>query len=91
MPPTFNMLCFRYRPAGIAAAGLDGLNRNLRGDLAAAPDAYLTGCGARGNYWLRAQIMGPYVTVEALGRLPGILRRTAALRIVEMQQGATDD
>ena len=90
-PPAFNMLCFRYRPSGFAMAGLDALNKVLRSTLAAGPDAYLTGCSARGSYWLRAQIMGAFVTPEALVTLPDILRRIAAPIIADMQQGVTDD
>lgn len=90
-PPAFNMLCFRYRPVGFAVAELDALNKALRSTLAAGPDAYLTGCSAKGNYWLRAQIMGAFVTADALATLPEILRRTAAPIIDDMQQGATDE
>lgn len=76
-PPAFNMLCFRYRPAGVAESALDALNKRLRRTLAAGPEAYLTGCGANGAYWLRAQIMGAWVESESLADLPDILRRTA--------------
>lgn len=86
-PPAFNMLCFRYRPPGITAAALDDLNRRLRLALAAGPEAYLTGCSARGRYWLRAQIMGERVTLAALATLPDILRRNAAPIVSSMHQG----
>jgi L-2,4-diaminobutyrate decarboxylase len=74
-PPAFNMVCFRYQPQGVADG--DQLNRILRRELAAGPQAYLTGCTAKGRYWLRAQIMGDQVSEEALASLPDLLRRMA--------------
>lgn len=76
--PAFNMTCFRYRPPGVDPNRLDALNRALRQRLAAGPEAYLTGCSARGRYWLRAQIMSEHVDEDSLDSLPDILRRTAA-------------
>lgn len=74
-PPAFNMLCFRYRPPGVVDP--DSLNRSLRQQIAAGPEAYLTGCSAKGRYWLRAQIMGEAVSEAALASLPDLLRRVA--------------
>jgi len=76
--PAFNMTCFRYRPPGVVSDNLDAFNRALRQRLAAGPEAYLTGCSARGRYWLRAQIMSEHVDEDSLDSLPDILRRTAA-------------
>jgi hypothetical protein len=58
---------------------LDDLNRRLRADLAAGPDAYLTGCVAKGVYWLRAQVMSENVDVPSLRTLPDLLRARAAM------------
>ncbi|TDQ82032.1 aromatic-L-amino-acid decarboxylase/L-2,4-diaminobutyrate decarboxylase [Dongia mobilis] len=74
--PAFNMVCFRHLPPGCADA--DAHNRRLRRQIAAGPEAYLTGCLARGAYWLRAQIMSPNTDRAALARLPEIIRRNAA-------------
>jgi L-2,4-diaminobutyrate decarboxylase len=75
--PAFNMLCFRYRPMGLDDVATDALNRALRDRLAAGPHAYLTGCSARGRYWLRAQVMSEQVSEQSLATLPALLRRTA--------------
>lgn len=77
--PAFNMVCFRYRGAANAEDALDDVNRRLRADLAAGPDAYLTGCVAKGSYWLRAQIMSENVDEISLASLPGLLRERAAI------------
>jgi glutamate/tyrosine decarboxylase-like PLP-dependent enzyme len=74
--PAFNMVCFRHLPPGCADP--DHHNRRLRAALAAGPEAYLTGCRARGAYWLRAQVMSPGTDRAALAALPGIIRRSAA-------------
>lgn len=86
--PAFNMVCFRYRPQGIAAGSLDTLNSNLRARLAAGPEGYLTGCVARGRYWLRAQIMSENVDRASLGDLLPILRREAA-QLIPSEAGVT--
>ncbi|WP_374380554.1 aspartate aminotransferase family protein [Dongia sp.] len=76
-PPTFNMVCFRYRPSAVPAGQLDRLNRRLRDRLAAGSDAYLTGCTAHGAYWLRAQVMSEQVDTQSLARLLPLLRHDA--------------
>nr|WP_298688028.1 pyridoxal-dependent decarboxylase [uncultured Dongia sp.] len=76
--PAFNMVCFRYHPRETPAHDLDDLNRHLRAQLAAGPEAYLTGCMARGAYWLRAQIMSEHVDRDSLMALPPLLRAQAA-------------
>ncbi|WP_374305839.1 aspartate aminotransferase family protein [Ferrovibrio sp.] len=86
--PAFNMVCFRYRPAGIDPAQLDALNRTLRARLASGPDAYLTGCEAQGVYWLRAQIMSEHVDRDSLCDLLPLLRRYAALLTASLKGSA---
>ncbi|WP_374652253.1 aspartate aminotransferase family protein [Dongia sp.] len=84
--PAFNMVCFRYAPLGLGAATPDRLNRRIRDRLAAGPDAYLTGCVARGAYWLRAQVMSENVDEASLRSLLPLLRRTAA-ELVHQPEG----
>jgi glutamate/tyrosine decarboxylase-like PLP-dependent enzyme len=84
-PPAFNMVCFRYRPAHLGIAAGDNFNRLLRRTLAAGHDAYLTGCVARGSYWLRAQIMSENTDEAALDRLLPLLRQVAAGIVLEPQ------
>lgn len=76
--PAFNMVCFRYRPGHVPDAMQDAFNQTLRQKLAAGQAAYLTGCMARGRYWLRAQIMSENTDEAALDRLLPLLRRSAA-------------
>lgn len=82
--PAFNMVCFRYRPQGCPVSDLDRLNRALRARIAAGPDAYLTGCVARGAYWLRAQMMSEHVDTGSLAHLLPLLRREAA-SLIQME------
>jgi len=75
--PAFNMVCFRYRPAAVPQSERDDFNRTLRQKIASGQAAYLTGCMARGCYWLRAQIMSENTDEAALGGLLPLLRQAA--------------
>jgi glutamate/tyrosine decarboxylase-like PLP-dependent enzyme len=83
--PAFNMVCFRHRPEHRDPPAIDDINRALRRALANGRDAYLTGCVARGSYWLRAQIMSENTDEDALDRLLPLLRQVAAGIVSEPQ------
>lgn len=57
--PESNIVCFRYRPSGIAPDELDELNSTLREQLVESGAFYIVQTKLHGRVWLRTALMNP--------------------------------
>ena len=76
-PAQLALLCFRYRPAAVAADGLDALNRRLLQALNDDGRVYLTQTVFRGDYVIRVSVGQTTTTREHLERAWALITETA--------------
>ncbi|GAA1337731.1 pyridoxal phosphate-dependent decarboxylase family protein [Saccharothrix algeriensis] len=77
-PVTLFVVCFRYRPAGVPADGLDDLNRRLGEELVADGRVYAGTTVYRGVVALRPAIVNWRTTTEDVDLLVSVLREIGA-------------
>lgn len=69
LPPQANIVCFRYRPQGLAPAELSELNATLRARCLERGNFYLVQTRLQGELWLRTTLMNPFTTEADLSQL----------------------
>jgi L-2,4-diaminobutyrate decarboxylase len=67
--PELNIVCYRHRPAGLAAAALDAHNRALRTKVLEDGRFYVVGTQLPAGYFLRSTIMNPLIETRDLDAL----------------------
>lgn len=78
LAPAANIVCYRHRPAGLAARDLDAHQRQLRQRLVERGHFYIVTTTLRGEVWLRSALMNPLVEAADLDGLLAELRALAA-------------
>lgn len=63
-PPTINALVFRFMPAGLDAAAIDRVNRDIRAHLLHAGKALLAGTRVDGHSHLKLTMLNPRTTLD---------------------------
>ena len=77
--PALSVVCFRYRPAGLAEGhDLDALQDRIQAALEASGDGWLSTTRLRGGTWLRAGILNTQATVNDVDRLLEHIRELGA-------------
>lgn len=77
-PRTLNLLCFRYRPAGVEDdEALNRINETLLQEVNATGKLFITHTKIQGKYTLRMVIGQTYVTAEHVRRAWEVICRTA--------------
>ena len=76
-PVVINVVCFRYRPAGIMEEQLNIMNENLNHQLNDSGRIYLTHTSLNGRYTLRMVTGQTNVTMEHVSKAWELIRRTA--------------
>ncbi|MCL6577553.1 aminotransferase class I/II-fold pyridoxal phosphate-dependent enzyme [Kyrpidia sp.] len=62
--PELNLLCFRYRPAGVADERLDAINEEIQRELMRSGEGFLSVTSLRGRRWLRSVFINPTTREE---------------------------
>jgi L-2,4-diaminobutyrate decarboxylase len=77
--PECNIVCFRHRPASFTGPdeALDELQASIRRRVIASGAFYPVQTRLDGRLWLRTTLMGPFTTIEDLGRLIDCCRTAA--------------
>ncbi len=76
-PVVINVVCFRYRPAGIAEDKLNRINEALNHRLNDSGTIYLTHTSINGRYSLRMVTGQTNVTMEHVANAWGLIKNTA--------------
>ena len=76
-PARLALLCFRYRPPGVATDRLDGLNRRLLRALNDDGRVYLTQTVFQGDYVIRVSVGQTTTTAAHLQRAWALIAETA--------------
>jgi L-2,4-diaminobutyrate decarboxylase len=75
LTPEANIVCYRYRPAGLVPGPeLDSLNQSLRSRVAEDGRFYIAGTQLNSGYYLRSAIMNPLISLDDLDQLIDHLR-----------------
>jgi len=74
LDPESNIVCYRHRPEGTAAAALDAHNRALRQRVVEDGRFYIVGTQLASGYFLRSTIMNPLIEESDLDDLLDHLR-----------------
>jgi len=78
--PDFNILCFRWRPAGVLDADLDAAQERARRNLVESGDAWVSMATIRGMRALRVTIINPATGADDLEAILEAIRRAGARR-----------
>lgn len=78
--PDFNILCFRWRPAGVMDADLDAAQERARRNLVESGDAWVSMATLRGMRALRVTIINPATGADDLAAILDAIRRAGARR-----------
>ena len=77
--PQCNIVCFRFRPAGVAGEALDALNEHIRQALLEEGRFYIVKTNLRGNTYLRVTLSNPFTTeteiLELFARIASLAER----------------
>lgn len=81
--PDLDILCFRYAPPGVPPERRSTLQGKLRARLLAEGSAFLTEARLRGEVWLRAVVLNPWVTEDSLEQVLDLVRHHGAAVLTE--------
>jgi L-2,4-diaminobutyrate decarboxylase len=76
--PESNIVCFRFRPAGLEELAVDALNAEIRRRIVNSGEYYIVQTVIRGRTWLRTALMNPFTQPEHLEALMDAIETTAA-------------
>lgn len=75
--PQINIVCFRYRPKGVATSELSDVQKSIRQTLLAKGEFYIVQTTLAGEVWLRTSLMNPETDERELRALIVAIRQCA--------------